>query len=131
MTDDQSPGRHATPSDLLRRAQDLELDSETKFGFEVHEAVDEMQSLRQTNRRPWLEDVVLELLADQGGRCALCDGKLEFGAHEIDHIVPFVYRGGNERANIQVVHPQCNRSKGDEVAPRVLLQHLEDLYMNR
>ena len=124
---------HRTPrrSELLRQAQDLALDSKTKFGFEVHEAADEMQSLQNSARRPWLEDVVLDLLADQDGRCAICEGTIELDEHEVDHIIPFVYGGGNEQANIQLVHPSCNRSKGADIAPEVLLRHLEDLYMNR
>lgn len=131
MADDQDRRLTARQSELLRRAQDLALDSRTKFGFEVHEAADEMQPLQNVTRRPWLEDVVLDLLAAQDGRCALCDGPLELDEHDVDHIVPFVYGGGNEQANIQLAHPGCNRSKGAEIAPEVLLRHLEDLYMNR
>lgn len=131
MADNQSPHATALQSELLRRAQDLALDSRTKFGFEVHEAADEMKSLQDATRRPWLADVVLDLLADQDGRCALCDGPLELDEHEVDHVVPFVYGGGNEQANIQLAHPGCNRSKGADIAPEVLLRHLEDLYMNR
>ncbi|WP_165492187.1 HNH endonuclease [Egibacter rhizosphaerae] len=107
------------------------MDSRTKLGFEVHEAADEMQPLQKPTRRPWLEDVVLDLLADQDDRCALCDGTLELDEHEVDHIVPFVYGGGNEQANIQLVHPRCNRSKGADIPPEALLRHLEDLHMNR
>jgi 5-methylcytosine-specific restriction endonuclease McrA len=131
MADDQGAHGTARRSELLRRAQDLALDSGSKFGFEVHEAVAEMQSLHDATRRPWLEDVVLDLLADQDGRCALCEGTLELDEHEVDHIVPFVYGGGNEQANIQLVHPGCNRRKGADISPEVLLRHLEDLYMNR
>ncbi|QBI21046.1 HNH endonuclease [Egibacter rhizosphaerae] len=124
---DRTPRR----SELLREAQDLAVDSRTKLGFEVHEAADEMQPLQKPTRRPWLEDVVLDLLADQDDRCALCDGTLELDEHEVDHIVPFVYGGGNEQANIQLVHPRCNRSKGADIPPEALLRHLEDLHMNR
>ena len=131
MAETQDPHGADRRAELLRRAQDLAMDSQTKFGFEVHELADEMRSLQQASRRPWLEDVVLDLLAEQGDRCSLCDGRLALDEYEVDHIVPFVYGGGNEHANIQLVHPSCNRSKGTEIAPELLLRHLQDLFMNR
>lgn len=107
------------------------MNSKTELAFEVQEAAAEMGSLHDVRRRPWLEEVVIDLLADQDGMCVLCGEPLSLGDHEVDHIVPFVYGGGNQRANIQLVHPACNRSKGADVAPEDLLRHLEDLYMNR
>jgi len=131
MTDGQNPDGADHRAELLRRAQDLVIESRTQFGFEVHEAATEMRPLQQASRRPWIEGVVLDLLTDQGDRCALCGGWLELDDYEVDHIVPFVHGGGNQHANIQLVHPSCNRSKGSDIAPEVLLRHLEDLYMNR
>jgi 5-methylcytosine-specific restriction endonuclease McrA len=48
----------------------------------------------------------------------------------VDHVIPFSWGGGNERANIQVVHSVCNRQKGRKVDPIDLLIYLEDRYMN-
>jgi 5-methylcytosine-specific restriction endonuclease McrA len=31
---------------------------------------------------------------------------------ELDHIVPLSIGGSNQRSNLQLVHRQCNRSKG-------------------
>lgn len=131
MSEEQSRPTETSASDQLRRAQDLVINARSKFGFEVFEAAREMESLHDVTRRPWLEVVVLDLLREQDGRCALCLKDMTLDNYEVDHIVPLVHGGGNHRANIQLAHPECNRSKGAEVSPEVLLSHLEDLWMNR
>lgn len=49
----------------------------------------------------------------QRGRCAnpVCRDKVGKNYH-IDHIIPLKLGGSNERRNIQILCPPCNRSKG-------------------
>ena len=52
------------------------------------------------------------LFEKQRGRCAhsWCQQKLRSG-YEVDHILPLVLRGSNDRRNLQLLCVPCNRSK--------------------
>lgn len=54
---------------------------------------------------------VLELFARQRGKCIYCRTSLKDGYDE-DHIVPIARGGTNDIANIQLLCPRCNGSKG-------------------
>lgn len=54
----------------------------------------------------------IELLAEQGGRCALCRLELQPNAVTIDHIVPLALGGTSVRTNLQAAHRKCNTWKG-------------------
>lgn len=56
------------------------------------------------------EDVVAILLA-QKGRCAYCRKQLK-SKYDVDHIVPMAKGGSNDRSNLQITCPKCNRQKG-------------------
>lgn len=53
----------------------------------------------------------------QAGKCAICLLKIGKLAWDIDHRVPLVADGTNDRANLQITHARCNRQKGrhDEI----------------
>jgi hypothetical protein len=53
---------------------------------------------------------VATLLKLQGQRCANCLRSLDGGYH-VDHIVPLVVGGANDRYNLQLLCPSCNCSK--------------------
>lgn len=57
------------------------------------------------------------LMVRQGGKCAICLLKIGKSAWEADHRIALVCGGTNDRANMQVSHMKCNRSKGkrDEI----------------
>ncbi|KRF39989.1 hypothetical protein ASH01_19565 [Terrabacter sp. Soil811] len=67
----------------------------------------------------------------QSGLCALCEEPMQRDDVDVDHKIPFSYGGGHERANLQLAHSSCNRSRRNSVDPRDLLRYLEDRYMNR
>lgn len=117
-------------SDVRERAERLQQRSAKEHWAALMEASAVLRGIVPSQRRPWLDDVVLDLRREQGGRCGLCNETLE-GPSEVDHIVPFRYGGGNERGNIQLTHASCNRAKGSRVDRRDLLRYLEDRYMNR
>lgn len=53
---------------------------------------------------------VLDILAKQQGKCAICD--VDVIDYHVDHIVPVVRKGSNDPSNLQILCPPCNRSKG-------------------
>ncbi|KAA0686209.1 HNH endonuclease [Azospirillum brasilense] len=98
------------------------------------EAVEECSSILKEiapgRRRPWMAHVIAQIYDEQGGVCPWCSEPLDFGHWHVDHRVPFTFGGGNERGNLQVLHPRCNQQKGDAVDVFDLLKYLEDRYMN-
>jgi 5-methylcytosine-specific restriction endonuclease McrA len=117
-------------SELQARAERLQRESEAEFSLSVVEIAQELQRISPSQRRPWLADVIAEIYEEQDGLCALCQEPLT-ATMDVDHKIPFCYGGGNERANIQLAHPSCNRQKRNAVAPGDLLRYLEDRWMNR
>jgi len=47
-------------------------------------------------------------------RCAACEAKIK-DRYEIDHIIPVSKGGANDRQNIQLLCPECNRKKSDKL----------------
>lgn len=90
-----------------------------------------LKEIAPIDRRPWLVHVIEEIHLSQNGVCPLCSHMVELGQHHVDHLVPVKFGGGNERANLQVVHPGCNRKKGIATNAWDLIRALEDRYMNR
>ena len=116
--------------ELRDRARKLADAEYHEFWTTVVEASEILQEITPNQRKMWIAKVLEEKYHEQNGLCALCSDSLEFGKWEVDHIVPFRYGGGNERANIQLAHPECNKSKGIRVDPDHLLRYLEDRHMN-
>lgn len=55
---------------------------------------------------------ILELWELQKRRCVFCLKGLRWGKFEIDHHIPLLKGGANDRSNLRLLHPRCNRSKG-------------------
>lgn len=116
--------------DLEGRARTVRDQSEADLWLLVAEAADVLKGLDPPRRRMWLASVLNEMWDEQIGKCALCGEGMDFGVWDVDHRIPFCYGGGNERANLQLAHPACNRRRRTAVDPRDLLRYLEDRYMN-
>lgn len=57
-----------------------------------------------------------ELFANWNGGCGICSELLQENTNpDIDHIVPLSRGGHHVQENIQLVHPICNRKKGNKV----------------
>lgn len=96
----------------------------------VNECVELIKSAFQTPpRREFIRYVIKNLFDAQNGRCAICGGELT--TYEVDHIIPISKGGGNERGNLQLTHSECNNKKRAKIDPQMLLQYLEDMYLNR
>jgi len=117
--------------ELKKRARSLEQTSFYEFFNILVDCSEILKQIRPVQRRPWLAKVIKEIYSDQEGKCAICAKPLEFGSHEVDHIIPFCYGGGNERGNLRITCVSCNRKKRNLVEPQDLLRYLEDRYMNR
>jgi 5-methylcytosine-specific restriction endonuclease McrA len=88
------------------------------------------------DRRPLMRRIRLEILMEQGRRCAIpkCGNLLSETSIEEDHLVPISYGGGNERRNIRLVCRSCNRVRGNglhgHVDPAYMIQYIEDRLRN-
>ena len=117
-------------SDQRERAIRLQKAAFAEFWTSVLECSSILKEIAPGKKKPWLKHVVRGMYDAQNGLCGLCEKPLEPDGHEVDHKIPFTYGGGNERTNLQLAHPECNRQKGFAVDPRDLLKYLEDRYMN-
>lgn len=52
-----------------------------------------------------------QLFTLQRCKCACCKSSIKDGYH-VDHIIPLVAGGSNDRLNLQLLCPSCNLSKG-------------------
>lgn len=115
---------------LAHRARQLAAEAHHEFWATVVESSEILKEIAPNSRKLWLVHVIKELYEEQEGICPLCEKQLTYGQHHVDHKIPFRYGGGNERGNLQLVHPECNNRKRDEVDPHDLLRYLEDRGMN-
>ena len=53
-----------------------------------------------------------DLFVEQKGKCTGCGIALPYAYFEVDHIHPRAKGGGDERSNLQMLCPPCNRHKG-------------------
>jgi 5-methylcytosine-specific restriction endonuclease McrA len=58
----------------------------------------------------------VRLLMSQDYRCGECRAPLSLYESHIDHIVPLAANGTDDITNLQLVHMNCNLSKGRKVA---------------
>lgn len=56
---------------------------------------------------------LLELMKLQKHKCACCKVDITDSYH-VDHIIPIASGGSNDKLNLQLLCPLCNRSKGDK-----------------
>jgi ATP adenylyltransferase len=52
-----------------------------------------------------------DVLAESGGRCALCGATAKDRQLDVDHIIPMSKGGKTEKSNLQVLCSACNRAK--------------------
>jgi predicted house-cleaning noncanonical NTP pyrophosphatase (MazG superfamily) len=63
---------------------------------------------------PVPDNLRYQVLAESGGRCALCGATKHERPLDVDHIVPLSRGGASARDNLQVLCSKCNRSKGNK-----------------
>lgn len=55
---------------------------------------------------------VKALMIEQGGVCTACRCDLSESGYHIDHMMPLSKGGANDKSNLQLLCPTCNRRKG-------------------
>ncbi len=55
---------------------------------------------------------IKELFLLQKRKCAVCREKVSYGDKHVDHIVPLIAGGSNDRSNLQITCQRCNLRKG-------------------
>lgn len=60
----------------------------------------------------YVADDVKILFNRQKGKCVVCKIDISKGKYHIDHIMPLKLGGSNNRTNLQLLCPLCNRQKG-------------------
>jgi 5-methylcytosine-specific restriction endonuclease McrA len=84
-------------------------------------------------RMLWPADIVRLIVERQDGKCPACGRdlpSLNERAHHVDHVVPWSLGGGNETANIQILHVHCNLSKGNRCDLDTLIFYLKGRLFN-
>lgn len=69
------------------------------------------RTLKAANGGHHTRDDIAAILKLQRKRCAVCKDHLD-SAYEVDHIHPVAKGGSNDRSNLQILCPLCNRRKG-------------------
>ncbi len=68
--------------------------------------------IRPTERVAWPKGLKQELMRRQNNTCVYCGHRRTARTLEIDHIVPVVRGGSNDKSNLQVICGPCNQRKG-------------------
>lgn len=72
------------------------------------------RALKRGSGGRYTPEDVAEILAKQRSCCAYCRLKIRGRNYNVDHIVPLIMGGRNDKANIQVTCVECNLRKGDK-----------------
>lgn len=101
----------------LRRLENLEVykERERKFKRENKEKINAInakrRSLKKGSSGKHTRDDVLDLFEKQGKKCPECKVSLLNGYH-VDHVIPLLLGGSNNKGNLQLLCPACNSKKG-------------------
>ena len=68
--------------------------------------------IKATQRVAWPQGLKQELMRQQNNTCVYCAHRRTARNFEIDHIVPVVRGGSNDKSNLQVICGPCNQRKG-------------------
>jgi 5-methylcytosine-specific restriction endonuclease McrA len=80
----------------------------------------------------WPAELIRHLAELQNKRCPACGEAFELntGEHHVDHIIPWSLGGGNETANIQILHARCNMAKGARANIDDVIRYLQGRIRN-
>jgi 5-methylcytosine-specific restriction endonuclease McrA len=105
-----------------------------EIGVLVDELVTLVRGLDPIRRQTfWPAELVHFIAQRQGWVCPACGKEipsLNDRAHHVDHVVPWSLAGGNEPSNLQILHINCNLSKGKRCELDVLIRYLQGRLMN-
>ena len=70
--------------------------------------------IRPTNRVTWRKGLKRCLMRRQDNTCTYCGHPRRATSMDIDHIIPVVRGGSNDKSNLQVICRPCNQRKGPQ-----------------
>jgi 5-methylcytosine-specific restriction endonuclease McrA len=121
---------------LLRGIKSVHKQLDEEIWSKVKECGSILADIDPQYRKPLMRHIRLEILMEQGRRCAVpeCRAILSETSIEEDHLVPISYGGGNERRNIRLLCRRCNRERGNDLEGHVdqvhMIQYIEDRLRN-
>jgi 5-methylcytosine-specific restriction endonuclease McrA len=121
---------------LVERASVESCDAESRVREELQHLIDllrEVQPIRRTTA--WPIEVIMHIAEKQKWRCPApeCPDdvlRLDTQTHHVDHIIPWSMGGGNETANIQILHATCNLRKSDRANTDDVILYLQGRIRN-
>jgi len=100
----------------------------------LQELITLVRGLDPIRRRSlWPAELIQYIAQHQRWICPSCKKEIPTlmqRAHHVDHVVPWSLGGGNESANLQILHASCNLSKGNRCDPDELIRYLQGRLMN-
>lgn len=104
--------------ELERQCSERRKEQRHAYGKEYQRKYPERAAVKERNKRARIRqnggihtvDDVAEIIKMQKHKCAYCRGSVKEKYH-VDHIVPIVKNGKNDRSNLQILCPSCNHKK--------------------
>lgn len=122
---------------LVERVSIQSRDAENRVREELRHLIEllrEVQPIHKTTA--WPVEVITYMAQKQKWRCAALDCpyddefRLDTQTHHVDHIIPWSMGGGNETANIQILHATCNLRKGARASIDDVIRYLQGRIRN-
>jgi 5-methylcytosine-specific restriction endonuclease McrA len=121
---------------LVERASDQSRKAEKRVREELKHLIDLLGEVQPIHRTTvWPIEVIIHLAEKQKWRCPAPECpydelRLDTQTHHVDHIIPWSMGGGNETANIQILHATCNLRKGARASIDDVIRYLQGRLRN-
>jgi 5-methylcytosine-specific restriction endonuclease McrA len=123
---------------LVERASDQSRDAEKRVREELKHLIDLLREAQPIIRTTaWPIQVIIHIAEKQNWRCPAPECpygdellRLDTQTHHVDHIIPWCMGGGNETANIQILHATCNLRKGARASIDDVIRYLQGRLRN-
>lgn len=102
-----SSARYAEKGESIRARQAAYLKANPAVRREID---NRMRAKRANSTGSFAAEDVIKLMAIQKGKCVACRNNIRSDYH-VDHIFPLARGGTNDKTNLQLLCPTCNRQK--------------------
>lgn len=120
---------------LMEEASAQSRNAENRVREELERLIDLLREVQPIHRTTaWPLEVIIYIAERQKWRCPAPDChdelRLDTQTHHVDHIIPWSKGGGNETANIQILHATCNLRKGARASTDDVIRYLQGRIRN-